>query len=128
MTTVPTNTNAAAGAVNSVIAAAAQGVITAAETAIEVDVPFLALPGIKQIWQALFEWIAGYIVRALETAGTFTVISIQTGIEKQNLSIALQNVIAAEKSGDKNAIAAAIQAYQQAQSALVNSDGSSAPS
>ena len=119
--------NQPASAINSAIAAAAQGLVGIVEGLIIADVPFLGAPVIKQLWSALFEWIAGYFTRALETSATFTVISSQTEIEKQNLSVALQNVIAAEKSGDQAAISLAIQAYQQAQSNLVNYDGSSTP-
>lgn len=95
-----------------------------AETAIEAQVPFLAVPGIKQIFEALFGWIAGKISEALQNVATFTVIDIQVGSEESGISQALANLIAAEKTGNAQTIQAAITAYQEAQSALIHDDGS----
>lgn len=95
-----------------------------AETALEADYPWLALPIVKQLFEALFGYIAGKISDQLQNVATFTVIDIQVGSEESGISQALTNLIAAEKTGNAQQIQAAIAAYQAAQSALVNDDGS----
>jgi hypothetical protein len=123
----PKTENGLANAINEGIVLGGGAVVQIAESLIIADVPFLGLPIIRQLWQAVLGFIAGYIEKALETGATFAVIDTQTAIEESNLSTALQNLIAAEKKGDPVELQAAIQAYAQAQSSLVHSDGSATP-
>lgn len=99
----------------------------AIETAIEVNVPFFALPVIKQVEEWTIEEIVGEVEKqasiGLQQIGTFVIIDTQISSEKKGISQALAALMLAEKSGDQNAIQAAIAAYQKAQSALVNVDG-----
>ena len=88
------------------------------------DVPWLGFPGLKQIWEALFGWIAGYFIKAAENGAAFVIMDLQIDNEKSRISTALAAIVVAEKSGDKNAIQTAIRNYAAAQSALVHDDGS----
>jgi Trk-type K+ transport system membrane component len=126
MASLPPNTTATE--VTTVMGAIGSGIVSVAEGMIIADVPFLGTPIIKQIWEALFNWIAGYFQKAAETGATFTVIDTQVGSETSGISSALAALVAAEKTGDAAQITAAIQAYAKAQSSLVHDDGVGAPS
>lgn len=97
---------------------------SAAEKALETSYPWLAFPVVKQIFEFGFSFVAGKISDALQNEATFQVIDTQVGSEETGISQALANLIAAEKTGNAQAIQAAITAYQQAQSALINDNGS----
>ena len=132
----PTATNSTATTVNKVIndgvQAGERAAETAIETALDTAVPAFALPVLKQVSDEVIHLIVGKIADEvslqLQTFGTFIVIDLQTNAEKTKLSQALQNLMIAEKSGDAAAIQKAIQAYADAQSALIHSDGSATPS
>lgn len=123
----PTTTNSTATGIDGVIDAASGAIVSTVEALCIADQPWLAWPGVKQIWEGIFGYIAGQFEKAAELGATFAVIDVQVGGEESALSKALSAVVAAEKSGDKYAIQAAIQAYADAQSALVNYDGSAPP-
>ena len=123
----PTTSNSAAGTVDTIIADVNTAGVQLVEKLAIADVPFLGFPIIKQIFQFALGWLDGYISKAIQLGATFGIIDIQVGAEKNALSQALLNVIAAEKTGDAAQIKAAIQAYANAQSALVNDDGSATP-
>jgi len=123
----PTTVNPIASAVNSGIAAAVKAGETQVEALILADAPWAGLPVIKQLLEALIGYIGGKFSEVLQGVGTFTVIDVQVGHEKSAISQALADLVAAEKSGDQNAIQLAIQAYANAQSALVGDDGSAPP-
>lgn len=116
-------TNPEAGTVNTVISGIGSVVIKAAETAIITQLPFLGFPLIKPIWETIFNYICSFVVNAAETEGTFTVIDLQVSDEQSNLATALKNLLIAEKEGNPDAIKSAIQAYANAHSALINSNG-----
>lgn len=119
----PTPVNGTATNVNTGIAAVGGALVSTVEAMILADQAWLGLPGIKQLWEALFGWISGYFVKAAENGATFAVIDIQTGSEEAGISKALAALIAAEQTGNAQTIQAAIQAYASAQSALVNDNG-----
>lgn len=127
MGSTPQTDNKTADAVNTGIKVLENAGVAAVESLIIADYPFLGFIGIKQIWEGLFEWIAGYFCKVAETGATFAVIDIQVDLEKSKLSTALKNLIAAEKSGDQNAIKAAVKAYADANSSLLHDDGSATP-
>ena len=120
----PTTTNQTANNLNTAILKVSGTLCTMVETAIIADVPFLGAPVVKQLWETLFNFIASYFIKYSENGVTFAVIDVQTDQEQSNMSDALKNLLAAEKSGDQNAIQNAIAAYAVAQSALVHDDGS----
>jgi hypothetical protein len=121
--TTPTTTNSAATLSGKIISALANVGVQSVEALIIADVPALGFPVIKQIWEAAFGWVASYFVKAAQNGATFAVIDVQVGAEETAMSAALAAVVAAEKTGDAAKIKAAIQAYANAQSALVHDDG-----
>ena len=121
----PTTDNKVAGTVNKIIKAGENAAVDSVEALIVADVPALGFPVLKQLWQALFGWIAAYFVKIAETGVTFVVIDLQVGHEESKMSAALAALVAAEKTGNADEIKKAIAVYAEAQSALVHSDGSS---
>ena len=123
----PETTNEPATIINTTLSGAGKIVVGVVENMIVADVPWLGLPGIKQIWEGLLSWICGYVEKATQEGATFAVIDVQVSSEQSALSKALANLVAAQKSGDKDAIRSAILVYQQANSALIHDDGSAHP-
>lgn len=123
--TPPTTDNKTANLADRIIKSLSNAGVATVETMIIADVPFLGWPVIKPLWEIPFGWVASYFTKAAENGATFAVIDLQVDHEESNLSAALKALIEAEKSGDAEAIKKAIQAYANAQSALVHSDGSS---
>ena len=121
----PTTSNGLANDINTIVKDGESAGIAIVESMIIADQPWLGLPGVKQIWEALFGWIMSYVTSAAETGIDFAVIDVQVDGEETNISKALAAVQAAYKSGDKNALAQALADYRSAQSALANDDGSS---
>lgn len=120
----PVTDNKTASAVNSGIDFAGGTIVSAVEGLIIADVPALSLPIIKQLWEALFGWVAGYFIKAAKTGATFAIIDSQINGEVTTLSKALAAIAAAQKTGDEDALKKAIQDYANAHSALAHSDGS----
>lgn len=121
----PTTENRTANEVSTLMSSLENAGVVTVENLIIADVPWLGAPVIKQIWQALFAWIAGYFLKAAQDGATFVVIDAQISSEEFYLSEALAKLMMAEKTGDPNAIQIAIKNYADAQSELVHSDGSS---
>lgn len=136
MTNDPFPTNTTADTINQTIDSAVKSGETLAEKAIETAIetaapnPFL-WPVVKQVEEFAVEELVQYIGKEvsvnLQQFDTFIVIDTQVSGEKKGISQVLANLMSAEKSGDQNAIQAAVAAYQKAQSALVNSDGAATP-
>ena len=120
----PSTTNSTATVVDGVIGSVGGTIVTVVEGMIIADVPALGFPVLKQIWEALFNWIASYFILAAKEGATFFVIDVQVDQEESSMTDALKALIAAEKTGDKDAIQKAIAAYAKAHSALVHDDGS----
>lgn len=123
----PTTINNTATEADKLLKALESVLVPIAETAIETAVPALGLPVIKQITQAIEQALANKITALLEMGVTFEIIDVQTGEEQSNVSDALKNLIAAEKTNNQAAIALAVQAYQNYCAALVHDDGSADP-
>ncbi|HEY5259462.1 MAG TPA: hypothetical protein VIJ46_02360 [Rhabdochlamydiaceae bacterium] len=121
----PTTENQLADEINTAIDNLSNLGISVVEGMMIADQPWLGFPGIKQAWELLFGWVAGYFIRAAQNGVTFAVIDAQVGHEESNMSTALANLVAAEKTGDPDAIHQAILDYASAQSALTRDDGSS---
>ena len=88
------------------------------------DQPWLGWFWVRPIWEAIFSAIANYFTKAAENGATFLVIDVQISHEQTTLSMAMQNLIMAERSGNPDAIQHALHAYADAHSALVHDDGS----
>lgn len=116
-------TNTTAEAVNKVIADANSVGVQFVETLIIADQPWLGAPIFKQILGWVLAYFDGYISKAEQTGATFIVIDAQVAGEESAMSQALAAVLAAQKSGDKDALKIAIQAYADANSRLGSYDG-----
>ena len=119
--------NKTATLVNKIIAGAETGIVNVAESLAIADCPWLGWPGVKQIWEAAFSFVADKFTRAAQTGATFIVIDHQVDGEEKGLSAALIELKNAELSGDAVRIKKTIQDYANANSALDNSDGSAHP-
>jgi hypothetical protein len=120
----PPTENATAGRLADAVKSLSNTGVQAVEALIIADVPWLGWPGIKQAWELVLGFIASYIIKAAQNGVTFAVIDVQVDQELSALSAALKAIQDAQKSGDPIALKKAIQAYADAQSALVHSDGS----
>lgn len=125
--TTPTTENKTAGTVNKIIGAASGGIVELAEALAIAQCSWLGWPGVKQIWEAIFQFIAGKFTAAFQIGATFKIIDGQVDGELKNVSKELLAIAAAEKSGNADAIKKAIQEYANANSALIHSDGSARP-
>ena len=124
MASEPTTTDSTASIVSQTVTDIFGAAVTAAETAIIADQPWLGLPVIKQLWEALFSYIVGKISGALGTAAGFLVIDLQTYTEVTNAASAIQALQAAQTSGDSNAITQARAQADAAAAALLHYNGS----
>lgn len=120
-------TNQAATLANKVIAGAESGIVGVAENLAIAAQSWLGYPGIKQIWEAFFGFVADKFTRAFQTGATFIIVDHQVDGELSGVSKELAAVVAAEKTGDVAAITAAIKAYADAYSILMHDDGSAHP-
>lgn len=117
--------------INESVQLAEKAIDASAEAALDAAAPIFAAPVIHQVSDVIIEeivkLIGDQVSVGLQTIGTFIVIDTQISSEQTGISEALANLVKAEKSGDPIAIQAAIQAYANAQSALVHDDGSATP-
>ena len=124
MASEPTTTDSTAAIVSQTVTDIFGAAVTAAETAIIAAQPWLGLPVIKQLWEALFSYIVGKISGALGTGAGFLVIDLQTYTEVTNAASAIQALHAAQTSGDSNAITQARAQADAAAAALLHYNGS----
>ena len=125
-TPLPT-TNVVASAIDSAVAVGESAAVTVVEKAAETSEPLLAVPFIKECFEAFVSWFMGFWSKTGQLEVTKVVTTVQTGIEETSLESANKAVEAAIASGDQNAIATAEAAFQKAQSAAANNDGSAQP-
>jgi hypothetical protein len=113
-------------------------VIAAAKAAAIAEAPWLSWPVISNLFDALLNWIGGYVYKAMAEWTTMGVIDVQTWIENSNYQKALadlkaardeavSNLQAAGQAGDTSAIEAAKQKFKDAFQNLVHWDGSHTP-
>ena len=124
MASEPTTTDSTASIVSQTVTDIFGAAVTAAETTIIAAQPWLGLPVIKQLWEALFSYIVGKISGALGTGSGFLVIDLQTYTEVTNAASAIQALQAAQTSGDSNAITQARAQADAAAAALLHYNGS----
>lgn len=132
MSTVPTTDNQALETFDSIAATAALKVVLPVveritETAAEAELPFLALPLVKQIFEGtaniLEEQVAKELLLLLVTAGVKIIITVQTDAEKAAYQKAEGATRAALLSKDPVAIAAAKKEMDNAANQIIHSDG-----
>ncbi len=128
MGTTPLPTNSAATEVNNVISAVNSAGVQVVMNLAIADQPWLGAPVVKTLFGWLLGWLDQYLSRAEQEGATFVVIDVQVAEEESALQKAWAALVAAQKSGDKNAIKIALQNYNNAHSALIHDDGSASPS
>lgn len=125
---IPTGTNSTAQTVGDIASGTVNVVETTVEKLAEADVPILAAPVVKTLFEMVVGWLFGYIARAFSLFGIQMTIIIQTGAEVSSDNKALAALVAAQKSGDPVAIQKALAAFQLAVQNLGHADGSATPS
>ncbi len=107
----PTTTNKTADTVNSIIKGIENIAVPMIEAALIAKFPLLGAPVVKQITEEVEQVLANYVATYAEQGADFLVIDAQVDSEESKLENA-------QKEGASDA------AFQAAQSALVNDDGS----
>jgi hypothetical protein len=97
---------------------------SAAETALIAAYPVLADPGLEQIWEFVFNEIAGKIGGAAGTLSGFIVVDLQKYTALKTAATALTELKAAQSSGDQNAITIANVQTDAAAAAILHYMGS----
>jgi len=123
----PQTINPIASRLNGVIRGAETGLAGTVESMAIAAVPQLGWPIVRWIWEALLEWVLSLAAQAVQQGATFEVIDVQVGHEQTALARALAQLIAAQKTGDPNAILAARKAFAEAHASLSHDDGSALP-
>lgn len=125
MGTNPSPVNTVAQTVDEIIYGAVYGVAVNAFEAFAIyELPFLGLPGIKQLFQLIVDTIAGYIYHYFAQVVTFSIIDLQTTLEKNAYTKAEADLRLAHLSGDPHAISAATLEFKKTLASLIHFDGS----
>lgn len=124
----PTGTNQAAQTGDTIVESAMKGAETAVEAALTADLPFLADPIIKQIFDFVMDELIGAEAKQLALLLTNLIVDVQVNNEESSFQKALAALKAAQATGDANAIQTALQNFLAAAKALGNADGSATPS
>ena len=125
--TEPFPTNQAATEVNKVIKTIEEICVPIAENAIIAACPEMGWPVVKQITESIETGIANYVTKWEELGATFLVIDVQEAHEQGTLTDDYSAIIAAQKTGNQEAVHNAIIAYANAHSAAIHADGSARP-
>lgn len=125
MGAVPTTVNTIAGAVNKAINAAMSVEESAVEALIIADIPFLGLPGFKQVLEMAVNWLGSYIYVDAAAVATSIVVDLQVSVEVTATQTAYAAAQAAIASGDQNAIQTASTNLDAAFASIIHFDGSS---
>lgn len=99
----------------------------AVDQAAESAEPAFRFPVLKQLFEFLVHWLLSVASATGQVFITFGITRAQGNAENESLVSAEKAVQAAIQSGDQDAITKAESAFQSAQSAASNSDGSATP-
>jgi hypothetical protein len=94
------------------------------EDFVYVQMPWMKLPIIKQVFTAFLNWIANFIYKYLSQVANFTVIDLQTDQEKSAYDSAVSGIKIAHISGDANALQVAKEKFKVTLGSLIHFDGS----
>lgn len=120
----PTTSNptvSIAGQINSVIF---EAVVVSVETYAEAQIPLLAAPVLKQIFEFIVEKIAGLLEEQLQTFVAFTIIDLGEASKNQAYKQAVSDLQIALHKGDPNGITQAKASFKDTFSTLVHWSGS----
>lgn len=121
----PSTTNQAATVVNNILQNIIEGSgVSVVEAAILIDVPWLGLPIIKQVFEYFLNFVASYIYVDAANTATKIVIDIQVNAEESVVISNFQELQQAIASGDQNAISKASSDLDSAYGSIIHSDGS----
>lgn len=109
---------------NGVVNAAVTGGDDAVEAYLTAQFPILANPILQDLMDALISWLGSFLSADLQNLVTALVIDVQTNGEKSAVYQAAQQVLAAQKAGDNDAISSSTQSLINAWGDLIHSDGS----
>lgn len=124
----PSTVNKTASIVNQILSGLINGAgADALEAAVIVEVPWLGLPFVKQIFHFIVGKISAAIYRQAALAATAIIIDVQINQEEGSANSAFQNLLAADASGDPLAIAQASKDLSAKYGALIHFDGSASP-
>lgn len=101
--------------------------VRAAESEIIAMAPAMGWPILKQIDEAILNFVAGKIYEKLSLGATFAIIDSQTSIEAKVANDAAASLRSAIQIGDQDAINHATTDFKSAFGKLVHLDGSAAP-
>ena len=114
-------------AVDSAVSAAFSAGDLAAEAAIISAVPWLGLPGLKQLLQWLLSYITQYFYAQVSFAVTKIIIDLQVSSEVSKTQVAIDNLNQAIDQGNTAAQDQATKDLSDALISLVHYDGSHSP-
>lgn len=121
----PTTNNKAAGVINDILKNIVEGTsVDAIEAAVIIEVPWLGLPFIKQLFEFILSKVASYFYISAANAATKIVIDVQVNLEKSSVISSFQNLQMAVASGDKDAIDKASDDLDKVYGNLIHYDGS----
>lgn len=124
MADTPTTTNTAATLGATVLGGLFSAAVDSAQAAITVDVPFLGLPGFKQLLGLALGYVAGKMQKPLAALVVDGTISVQIAEEKSGANSATSALLTAQQSGDPNAVTQAQTNFENAFANLGHFDGS----
>lgn len=92
----------------------------AAEAAIIAEVPVMGTPVLKQVWEAIFDWIVKFIMKPVASLGGRVLISAEEYLALRKAASAQVALDQAKKTGDSNAISKASSEVDQAVASVVH--------
>lgn len=99
----------------------------ALETALNVYLPFTALPVLKQLIDAGLGWIEGIFYTAIADQGTYLILKFETLLDKTSYLSTVDDLKKAQISNDPLLLSAAEKAWANAASSFIHDDGSAQP-
>lgn len=121
----PTTDNQVAGVINDILKNVIEGAgVPVIEATMIADMPWLALPVVRQIFEYLLSKVAGYFYIEAAHAATKIVIDVQVNMEESAVINTFQTLQMAIASGDQDAIKKASDDLDGVYASLGHSDGS----
>jgi len=120
----PTSTNNAISIADEVENVIFEATVTAVEKYSEAQLPFLALPIVKQIFEFIVEKLSGLLKEQLENFVAFTIIDMQEASKNAAYKQSIMSLQIALHGGDADAIAKAKSDFKSTLADLVHWSGS----